>query len=174
MLLLPFALLIGSGPIRRHGPCWRICRSQFAWHYRSTWSWFRHAYMRYNINRIAIALKYNCNATVTSKWNCIQRTCNHEWILTLRINHTHLCRPINNFGIYIADRHWCIPHNDHRRHTKHLTQFSPGLLFVLTLKWFRRELWGQYFPVWATLIYLTTLIWAHWKKDVITFARNIL
>ena len=31
-------------------------------------------------------------------------------MLTLRINHTHLRHPINNFGIYIADRHWCIPH----------------------------------------------------------------
>ena len=40
----------------------------------------------------------------------IQQTCNHEWILTLRINHTLLCRPIKNVGIYIAYRHWCMPH----------------------------------------------------------------
>ena len=30
-------------------------------------------------------------------------------MLTLRINDIHLPHPINNFGIYIADRHWCIP-----------------------------------------------------------------
>ena len=30
-------------------------------------------------------------------------------MLTLRINDTHLRRPINSVGIYVADRHWCIP-----------------------------------------------------------------
>ena len=33
-------------------------------------------------NPAGIALKYNFNASATSKWNCIQQTCNHEWMLT--------------------------------------------------------------------------------------------
>ena len=57
-----------------------------------------------------IALKYNFNTSATSKRNCIKQTCNYEWMLTLRIKHTHLRHSINNFGIYIADRHWCISH----------------------------------------------------------------